>query len=194
MPFDTSRFMLSAPTLKECPEPDKPEICFGGRSNVGKSSLINALVNRKRLAFTSNTPGKTQTMNYYEVDDQFYLVDLPGYGYAKVPEKERKRWGKAIKEYLVTRETLQLVLHLVDARHNPTKLDEELFYFLGSNQLPFAVILTKSDKLSNNKRRNSEKNVRKVLEEMNIEVPIIASSSTNGLQIDDIKQLIQDFL
>lgn len=193
MNFQNASFLTSAPDLTTCPEPRGPEVCFAGRSNVGKSSLINALVKRKNLAFTSNVPGKTQTINYYDIDGKLYLVDLPGYGYAKVPEKERKRWGKAIKQYMSERSTLQLVLHIADARHNPTKLDEELFFWLASNQLPFAILMSKSDKLSNNKRQKSIKQFKDVIEEMNIEVPIIPYSANKPGQIDSIRELILDF-
>ena len=193
MNFQNARFLTSAPDLATCPEPLVPEVCFAGRSNVGKSSLINALVNRKKLAFTSNVPGKTQTINYYDIDGKMYLVDLPGYGFAKVPEKERKRWGKAIKRYLSERSTLKLVLHIADARHKPTKLDEELFYWLASNQRPFAVLMSKGDKLSHNKRQKSIKQFKDVIEEMNIEVPIIPYSANKLDQIDSIRELILEF-
>ena len=151
MAFTKARFITSAPKLADCPPESLPEVCFAGRSNVGKSSLINKITNRKKLARTSNTPGKTQQMNYYEIDEAFYLVDLPGFGYAKVPKKERERWGRDIQHYLLKRNTLELILHLVDSRHPPSKLDEEFFYWMGSNQKPFAILLTKTDKLSNNK-------------------------------------------
>lgn len=193
MNFQNARFLTSAPDLKECPVPKYPEVCFAGRSNVGKSSLINALVNRKNLAFTSNVPGKTQTMNYYEIDEKLYFVDLPGYGFAKVPEKERKRWGKAIKEYLSKRSTLKLVMHIVDARHKPSKLDEELFYWLASQQRPFVIMMSKSDKLSNNQKKKSIRQIEQVIEEMNIEVPIIPYSANEREAIDSTRELILEF-
>ncbi|NBC64773.1 MAG: ribosome biogenesis GTP-binding protein YsxC, partial [Bacteroidetes bacterium] len=180
MAFDTATFVTSAPSLADCPPEDLPEVCFAGRSNVGKSSLINSLVNRKRLARTSNTPGKTQQMNYYNIDQKFYIVDLPGFGFAKVPEKERKRWGKDIKQYLYQRKTLNLILHLVDARHDPTRLDEDFFYWMASNRKPFSVVLTKADKLSGNKLAASKQTVKKILKKMNIEVPIVVTSSDSG--------------
>ncbi|NGP87608.1 ribosome biogenesis GTP-binding protein YihA/YsxC [Fodinibius halophilus] len=193
MGFDKAEFVTSAPSLDVCPKPYYPEICFAGRSNVGKSSLINALVNHKGLARTSNRPGKTQQMNYYQVDDKMYLVDLPGFGYAKVSKKERERWGRDIRDYLLERATLRLVIHLVDIRHKPTDLDEEFFYWLGTNRLPFTVVLTKGDKLSHNKRHQSKARLKRILDEMNIEVPIIISSAEDNTGIGDIKELIYEF-
>lgn len=194
MAFDTATFVTSAPSLADCPPEDLPEVCFAGRSNVGKSSLINSLVKRKRLARTSNTPGKTQQMNYYNIDQKFYIVDLPGFGFAKVPEKERKRWGRDIKQYLYQRKTLNLILHLVDARHDPTRLDEDFFYWMASNRKPFSVVLTKADKLSGNKLAASKQTVKKILEKMNIEVPIVVTSSDSGRGMKDLQSLILEFV
>lgn len=193
MKFKKAHFVKGAPSLDVCPEPYHPEVCLAGRSNVGKSSLINAILNHKGLARTSNTPGKTQEMNYYLVDDNTYFVDLPGFGYAKVSKKERERWGRDIRDYLLERPTLRLVIHLVDIRHEPSKLDEEFFYWLGVNRLPFIVVLTKGDKLSHNKRQQSKARVKRILDEMNIEVPIVISSVKDKVGISDIKKLITEF-
>ena len=187
-------FITSATKLSECPEADLPEICFAGRSNVGKSSLINAIINRKNIARTSNVPGKTQQMNYYQIGDDCFFVDLPGYGYAKVPKKERDRWGRNIREYLLERETLRLIMHVVDARHEPTTLDQDFFFWMASNEIPFCVLLSKADKISNNKIAQSKKVVRKTLAEMNIEVPILAYSSDSRKGIGDIQELIEEFI
>lgn len=193
MPFKKSAFVTSAPSLDVCPEPYFPEICFAGRSNVGKSSLINALVDHKGLARTSNVPGKTQQMNYYRVDDKLFMVDLPGFGYAQVSKEERERWGRDIRDYLLERSTLRLVLHLVDIRHEPSDLDEEFFYWLGTNRLPFAIVLTKADKLSYNKQQQSKFRLKRILDEMNIEVPIIVSSTKDNKGIGEVKELITEF-
>lgn len=187
-------FVTSATKIEECPKADLPEVCFAGRSNVGKSSLINAIVNRKNIARTSNVPGKTQQMNYYRIGDDCYFVDLPGYGYAKVPQKERERWGGNIRKYLTERETLHLVIHVVDARHEPTALDQDFFYWLASNEMPFCVLLSKGDKLSNNKLAQSRKKVKNILAEMNIEVPIIAYSASSRKGIPEIQKLITEFI
>lgn len=193
MEFKKAKFITSAPSLDECPDPHFPEICFAGRSNVGKSSLINALLDHKGLARTSNTPGKTQLMNYYLVDDNTYFVDLPGFGYAQVPKKERRRWGRDIRNYLVDRSTLRLIVHLVDIRHEPSKLDEDFFYWMGVNRMPFCVLLTKSDKLSRNKQNQSKFRLQKILNEMNIEVPIVVSSSEDRTGMEEIRELISEF-
>lgn len=194
MPFKSATFVTGAPNLDACPSPTVAEFCFAGRSNVGKSSLINKVTNKRRLARTSNTPGKTQQMNYYMIDDDFYIVDLPGFGFAKVPQKERERWGKDIQHYLLNRDTLQLVLHLVDSRHPPTQLDEDFFFWMASNGLPFSVLLTKADKLSNNKLGQSKQRVINVLKDMNIDVPVIPCSAETGRGIDDLRSLITEFI
>jgi GTP-binding protein len=187
-------FITSATKIEECP-PDKfPEVCFAGRSNVGKSSLINAIVNRKNIARTSNVPGKTQQMNYYQIGEDCYFVDLPGYGFAKVPKKERERWGRSIRTYLSERESLRLILSVIDARHDPSALDQDFFYWLASNEMPFCVLLSKADKLSNNKLAQSKKAVKNILAEMNIEVPILGYSASSRKGIPEIQQLIKDFI
>ncbi len=187
-------FITSAPALENCPPASLAEVCFAGRSNVGKSSLINALTNKKRLARTSNVPGKTQQMNYYNISESCFFVDLPGYGYAKVPKRERERWGRNIREYLEQRHTLRLILHVVDARHKPTELDQDFFYWMAANEMPFSVLMSKADKLSNNKRAKSKADVRKILAEMNIEVPILAYSSENKFGIEAVQNLISEFV
>ncbi len=189
-----AKFITSAPRLEDCPPASLPEVCFAGRSNVGKSSLINGLLNRKNIARTSNVPGKTQQMNYYNINEECYFVDLPGYGYAKVPKKERERWGRNIREYLNDRETLSLIIHVVDARHKPTTLDEDFFYWMASNGKPFCVLLSKADKISNNKVSKAIADVKKVLAEMNIEVPVLAYSSESKKGIEAVQGLITEFV
>lgn len=141
-------FIKSSPTIKECPVPDKPEFGFIGRSNVGKSSLINMLTGWSKLAKTSVQPGKTRTINHFGVNDSWYLVDLPGYGYAKVPVKLREKWVRATEQYILHRENLVSLFVLLDVRHKPQKSDLEFMEFLGNNSIPFARVFTKSDKLS----------------------------------------------
>ncbi len=193
MNFNNATFLTGAVTLNDCPKESLPEFCFAGRSNVGKSSLINKITNRKKLARTSNTPGKTQQMNYFLIDDKIYFVDLPGFGYAKVPESERKRWGKNIQAYLLNRETLKLIFHLVDSRHEPTALDEEFFYWMGENRIPFTILLAKADKISNNKIQKSLSSIKKILDEMNIEVPVIPCSAETGKGIPEIMEIVREF-
>lgn len=193
MNFNQATFVTGAPSLGECPPEKYPEFCFAGRSNVGKSSIINKLTNRNKLARTSNTPGKTQQMNYYLIDNQIYIVDLPGFGFAKVPKNERERWGRDIHTYILNRNTLRLIFHLVDSRHNPTALDEEFFYWMGSHQIPFVVLLSKADKLSKNKLSQSQSAAENLLMEMNIDVPVIPCSAETGLGMDEARSVIQEF-
>jgi len=140
-----------------------PEIAFLGRSNVGKSSLINSLLQRKGLAKTSNTPGRTQSINFFLINEMFYFVDLPGYGYAKVSKAKRSGWGKMAEDYLSNRRELALSIQLVDARHKPTELDKQLFDWLVFNKRESLVVATKADKLSNNQLTTQLRNIKEAL-------------------------------
>ncbi len=146
MQIKSAKYIISAPSFDLCPKPDRPEFAFIGRSNVGKSSLINMLVNQKNLAKTSANPGKTQLINHFEINDRWYLVDLPGYGYAKVAQSSRRRWEQMIENYLRKRENLVNVFVLIDSRHKPQKIDLEFVNQLGEWQIPFTIVFTKSDK------------------------------------------------
>jgi GTP-binding protein len=148
MIIHSATFVKSSPALKDCPAPVKPEFGFIGRSNVGKSSLINMLTGWSKLAKTSVQPGKTRTINHFSVNGTWYLVDLPGYGYAKVPLKLRDNWIKATGNYILKRENLVSLFVLLDPRHAPQKSDLEFMEFLGTNGVPFARVFTKADKLS----------------------------------------------
>ena len=148
MIIHSASFIKSSPSIKDCPAPTKPEFGFIGRSNVGKSSLINMITGWSRLAKTSVQPGKTRTINHFIVNDSWYLVDLPGYGYAKVPVKLREKWVRATEEYILKRENLVSLFVLLDTRHKPQRSDLEFMEFLGLNSIPFARVFTKSDKLS----------------------------------------------
>jgi GTP-binding protein len=148
MIISSATFIKSSPTLKDCPAPTKPEFGFIGRSNVGKSSLINMLTGWSKLAKTSVQPGKTRTINHFFINESWYLVDLPGYGYAKVPVKLREKWVRATEEYILKRENLVCLFVLIDSRHRPQQSDLEFMEFLGINQIPFSRIFTKSDKLN----------------------------------------------
>ncbi len=140
-------FVMSNSDVQKCPKPDRPEYAFIGRSNVGKSSLINMLMQRKKLAKTSSTPGKTQLINHFSVGNSWYLVDLPGYGYAKVPKKEIKVFEKMIADYVLGRENLVNMFVLIDSRHPPQKIDLEFMEWLGTSGIPFSMVFTKLDKL-----------------------------------------------
>jgi GTP-binding protein len=155
MIIQSAVFIKSSPTVKECPAALKPEFGFIGRSNVGKSSLINMLTGWSKLAKTSVQPGKTRTINHFAVNDRWYLVDLPGYGYAKVPVKLREKWVRATEEYILKRENLVSLFVLLDSRHKPQRSDIEFMEFLGLNSIPFARVFTKSDKISATALENS---------------------------------------
>jgi GTP-binding protein len=148
MIIHSASFVKSSPSIDECPAPLIPEFGFIGRSNVGKSSLINMITGWSRLAKTSVQPGKTRTINHFFVNESWYLVDLPGYGYAKVPVKLREKWVRATEEYILKRENLVSLFVLLDTRHKPQRSDLEFMEFLGLNNIPFARVFTKSDKLS----------------------------------------------
>jgi GTP-binding protein len=148
MIIHSASFIKSSPSIKECPESTKPEFGFIGRSNVGKSSLINMLTGWSKLAKTSVQPGKTRTINHFFVNEKWYLVDLPGYGYAKVPVKLREKWVRATEEYILKRENLVSLFVLLDTRHKPQRSDLEFMEFLGLNGIAFTRVFTKSDKLT----------------------------------------------
>jgi GTP-binding protein len=150
MKIISAEFIKSAFARKDWPADDRPEIAFLGRSNVGKSSLINSLLQRKGLARTSNTPGRTQSINYFLINDSFHFVDLPGYGFAKVSKSMRSDWGKMAEEFLSERDNLALCIQLVDARHKPSALDLQLHEWLVHKDRDYVVIATKADKLSSN--------------------------------------------
>jgi GTP-binding protein len=148
MIIHSASFIRSSTSLKQCPDPVKPEFGFIGRSNVGKSSLINMLTGNSRLAKTSDNPGKTRTINHFLINGSWYLVDLPGYGFARVPVKMREKWVKAVEEYILKRQNLICLFVLLDSRHKPQKSDMSFMESLGRNEIPFARVFTKTDKLS----------------------------------------------
>jgi GTP-binding protein len=146
MKIKTANFLVSCSDWRKCPRPYKPEYAFVGRSNVGKSSLINMLTNKKGLAKTSQTPGKTQLINHFEINGDWFLVDLPGYGYAKVSKTQRETWDKFIKDYIANRPNLMCLFVLVDSRLEPQKIDLDFINWLGENGVPLGIIFTKADK------------------------------------------------
>ncbi len=194
MDIKQATFVKSAPSIEHCPTDGLPEVCFAGRSNVGKSSLINALTNRKKLAKTSNTPGKTRELNYYLINEKFYLVDLPGYGFAKVSKAEKKIWGEHMQEYLLKRETLNMVFVIIDARHEPSALDKDFVFWLAEHGIAFSCVLSKLDKLSKNQQQSSLARLKRILRGMNIEVPVVGISSESRDGIDEFNKLMGEFL
>ncbi len=155
MKVTSAEFAGSATGPRDFPRDRRPEIAFAGRSNVGKSSLLNRLLGRRRLARVSGTPGRTQTINFYRVNGAFYFVDLPGYGYAKVPERIRRSWAPMVEGYLRGRDVLRAVIMIVDARHPPTPLDQEMRAWLDATRTPHLAVLTKVDKVNRGARRRS---------------------------------------
>jgi GTP-binding protein len=163
MEIHSAVYVVSSPDYTTCPKPDRPEYAFIGRSNVGKSSLINMICNNEKLAKTSGTPGKTQLINHFNIDDAWYIVDLPGYGFAKVSQSQRKKWEKMIEDYLRKRENLVNVFILIDSRHSPQKIDLEFVNRLGSWGIPFCLVFTKADKEN---QRTVSANVKDFLAKM----------------------------
>jgi GTP-binding protein len=186
-------FLQSNTDYQKCPKPDKPEYAFIGRSNVGKSSLINTLVQKKGLAKTSQTPGKTQLINHFQIDKKWYLVDLPGYGYAKVSKTEREKFEKMINDYLQNRENLIYTFVLIDIRHEPQKIDMEFMVNLGERDIPFCIVFTKADKLSQTAiNKNVNIYQEKMLETWEEMPQFFVSSSVNGSGRDEILSTINE--
>jgi GTP-binding protein len=154
MKINEAKYLISCPSIDLCPPPDKPEYAFIGRSNVGKSSLINMLTNHSKLAKTSARPGKTQLINHFIINNTWYLVDLPGYGYAKTSKSNREQWDVMIRQYLSQRENLYCVFVLIDSNIPPQKIDLEFLMWLGESEIPFAIVFTKADRLSVNKMQS----------------------------------------
>lgn len=175
--------LLSAANKSHYPQDEIPEVALAGRSNVGKSSFINTLLNRKNLARTSGKPGKTQLLNFFNIDDKLRLVDVPGYGYARVSKKEREKWGRMIEEYLTSRENLKAVVSLVDFRHEPSADDVQMYEFLKYYEIPVILVATKSDKIPRGKWNKYESMIKKKLDFDTSDSFIIFSSVTKeGLE------------
>ena len=177
-----AEILLSAANKSHYPQDEIPEIALAGRSNVGKSSFINTLLNRKNLARTSGKPGKTQLLNFFKIDDKLRFVDVPGYGYAKVSKTERVKWGKMIEEYLTSRENLRAVVSLVDVRHEPSTDDVQMYEFLKYYEIPVIVVATKADKVPRGKWNKHESVIKKKLDfDKNDDFIIFSSVNKDGL-------------
>src|SRR6201989_2797646 len=161
MEINSAEYLISSPDYSKCPAPDMPEYAFIGRSNVGKSSVINMLCNNQKLAKTSGTPGKTQLINHFLINESWYIVDLPGYGFAKVSQRDRRRWEQMIENYLRKRENLANIFVLIDSRHSPQKIDLDFINQLGKWEVPFMLVFTKADKET---QRTVSKNVKSFLD------------------------------
>lgn len=178
---------------EQYPTTNLPEIALAGRSNVGKSSFINKMLNRKKLAHTSQKPGKTQTLNFYIINQRFYFVDVPGYGFAKISKKERESWGKMIETYLKTRKQLKAVLLIVDIRHEPTKDDRMMYDWLKHYGIPTIVIATKCDKIAKGQWEKQKKIIKQTLQ-LAPDVPLIAFSAETGQGKDEAWAQLAKFL
>jgi GTP-binding protein len=192
MIIQSATFTKSSPDFQKCPAMDRPEYAFIGRSNVGKSSLINAITNQRKLAKTSGTPGKTQLINHFLINGNWYLVDLPGYGYAKISKTMRAKWEKMIMDYLFKRMNLINTFILVDMRLEPQKNDLELFEKYGANQLPFTIVFTKADKLGKNQLdKNLAAYKRQLLEQWEELPPMIVTSAVDNRGLEQILEAVE---
>ncbi|MBM6613933.1 YihA family ribosome biogenesis GTP-binding protein [Desemzia sp. RIT804] len=191
MKVNNAEFIISAVSPKQYPTTNLPEIALAGRSNVGKSSFINKMTNRKKLARTSSKPGKTQTLNYYKIEEKFYFVDVPGYGYAKVSKTERAKWGEMLETYFTQRETLKLAICVVDFRHPPTNDDVQMYDFLKYYNIPVLVLATKVDKIPRSKWNKHEKIVREGFD-LDPEDKILTFSSETGLGMNEVWKYIEE--
>lgn len=189
MNLQTVQFAAAYGTAAQLPKSTKPEIVFSGRSNVGKSSLINKFFNRKKLAKVSSKPGKTTTINFFKINECDF-VDLPGYGYAKVAKAEKERWSELIDGYFMQDRDFRLVISLIDIRHDPSQLDISMVDFLLDMQIPFVIVLTKADKLSRSQQMKQVNTIRNILGAPE-DHPIIPVSSKTGLNIDKLQSMVQ---
>ncbi len=194
----TAQFVKSSPALKDCPKADMPEFAFIGRSNVGKSSLLNMITGFNKLAKTSGQPGKTQTINHFIINDNWYLADLPGYGYAKVSKKKREEWNKATVNYIVKRTNLVCLFVLIDSRLEPQTIDLSFMEMVGMNGVPFCMVYTKSDKLTKGKLKSQLANYEKAMLEKWETLPasfITSAVSAEGREelLNYVSQLIDSY-
>lgn len=193
MHIKKAEFIKSSPDQKDCPPENIPEYAFIGRSNVGKSSLINMITNRNNLAKTSGKPGKTQLINHFEIDESWYLVDLPGYGWAQVSKKDKANWKKMTHKYLEKRKNLINIFLLVDSRHEPQKVDLEFMRYLGENGLPFSIVFTKADKQGKTKTQSNVSFYKKILKkEWEFLPPIFVTSATSNMGKEEILKYIDE--
>ncbi len=191
MKIRSAEFILSASSPWQFPSPTLPEIAFAGRSNVGKSTLINSLLNRKKLVKTSSTPGKTQLINFFKINDKFHFVDLPGYGFAKVPETVRQQWQRLIEAYLQERESLRNVVLIIDSRHGPTSQDRQLKEWLDYYDRPVLIVASKIDKL---KRGQIQKHLKIIRQDLSLDTTPLSHSSLEKGRRDEIWKNLNPWL
>ena len=189
----TPRFEISAVKESQYPKAGLPEVVLVGKSNVGKSSFINTLINRKKLARTSSEPGKTRQLNFYNIDNLFYFVDLPGYGYSKMSKQEQVKVGEFIEHYLATRKEICLIVFLVDIRHDPTSNDFLMYDYVISSGLPCMIITNKADKIAKTKVDNASKNIQKQLNPIG-DITTLPFSSERKVYSDDVWNIIERYI
>lgn len=187
------KFEISAVSPKQYPKNGLPEIVLVGKSNVGKSSFVNTMINRKKLARTSSEPGKTRQINFYNIDEKFYFVDLPGYGYSKMSKKEQVQVGKFIEEYLFNRKEISLIVFLVDIRHNPTENDKLMYNYVISSKLPFVLVANKADKIAITKVDEAVNKIHKELNPIG-DIPIFPFSSERKIYTDTMWEFIDQYI
>ncbi|RMC25146.1 MULTISPECIES: ribosome biogenesis GTP-binding protein YihA/YsxC [unclassified Lactobacillus] len=194
MIIKSSDYAISAVNEKQYPQDHLPEIALAGRSNVGKSSLINSLLSRKNLARTSSRPGKTQTLNFYIINQNFYLVDVPGYGYAKVSQIQRQKFGEMIQEYLETRENLKGLIILIDSRHDPTQNDVLMYEYALTLDLPILIVCTKIDKVKKSQENKVLVNLKKKLDLSYDKVSVLTYSAIQKRNVNEVWSWIEQNL
>lgn len=187
------KFEISAVSPKQYPSQGLPEIVLVGKSNVGKSSFVNTMINRKKLARTSSEPGKTRQINFYNMDDIFYFVDLPGYGYSKMSKKEQEQVGNFIEEYLFSREEIALIIFLIDIRHNPTENDKLMYNYIISSELPCLILANKADKIAITKVDSVVKDLQKQLNPIG-DIPTLPFSSERKIYQEEVWEFIEDYI
>lgn len=187
------KFEISAVGPKQYPKNNLPEIVLVGKSNVGKSSFVNTMINRKKLARTSSEPGKTRQINFYNIDETFYFVDLPGYGYSKMSKKEQEQVGLFIEDYLFNRQEISLIIFLVDIRHNPTENDKLMYNYIISSGLPFIILANKADKIAITKVDNVVKDLQKQLNPIG-DITTLPFSSERKIYKDDVWKIIDEYI
>ena len=193
MIVNNPKFEVSAVKPAQYPKNNLPEIVLVGKSNVGKSSFINTMINRQKLARTSSEPGKTRQINFYNIDEKFYFVDLPGYGFSKMSKKEQEQVGKFIEEYLFNREQIALIIFLVDIRHNPTENDKLMYDYIIRSGLPCMILANKADKIAITKVENATKNIQKILNPIG-DISTFAFSSERKIYSDTIWNKIEEII
>ena len=187
------RFEISAVSKKQYPQGDLPEIVLVGKSNVGKSSFVNTMINRKKLARTSSEPGKTRQINFYNIDESFYFVDLPGYGYSKMSKKEQEQVGKFIEQYLFNRKEISLIIFLIDIRHSPTANDRLMYNYVISSGLPFIILANKADKIAITKVDDAVSELQKQINPIGY-ITTLPFSSERKIYKDEVWKIIEQYI